>query len=138
MAVLLVVEPLALVVGAVRVGVGSHTLSFIVHPLSLVNVSICVNKFSLTICFVITPLSFITTAIGPELSANAVAHAIEPLASVGSSVAQSVGTLGHASILVGLLIGCRLWHTFAKHAAAFAVVTSICAFAYRKKVTGIS
>ena len=121
---LLIIKPLALIVGAICVRISAHSFSLIVHPLSLIDVTICVDKLTLSISLVISPLSFIPATIGPQLSANAIAHAIQPLACVCCSVAQSVGTLCDAPILISLLVWSSLRHTFTEHATPLVAIIS--------------
>ena len=128
---LLVIKPLAFVVGAVRVGVSAHAFGLVVDPLSFIDISVGVHKLSVSVGFVVSPLAFVATAIWPELGADAVTHAIKPLTSVSGSVTQGVGTFRNSSEFINLFIS-RWTHirsSLSKNTALTAIVAVI---AYRK------
>ena len=104
MSVLLVVEPLALVVGTISVRVGAHAFSLVIYPLPLIDITISMHQLSLPVSFIVAPLAFIATAIRPELGANAIARAVQPLACILSAIAKGIRALRDAAILIDLLI----------------------------------
>ena len=101
---LLVVEPLTLVIGTVRMRVCSHAFSLIVDPLSFVDIAIGMNKLSLSVGLIVAPLALVAATIWPQLGANAVTLAVQPLSSIGGSIAQREGSLIHAAIRIYRLI----------------------------------
>ena len=91
LAVLLVVDPVALVFGSVSVSVLAETMRFVVLPLPIVDVSVGMDQSSSTIGFVSLPVPLVNAAVGPNLIAFAVfvLGSYIPLALVTSSILQS-------------------------------------------------
>ena len=71
MTVLLIVDPVALVFGSVRVSVLSISMGLVVLPIAVVDISIGVDEPSSTVSFVIFPITFINTAVAPYLITSA-------------------------------------------------------------------
>ena len=105
-AILLVVLPLACILGAICVSVGAGTISLVVNPHALINIAVCMNELALAISFVLAPLALVAAAVWPNLLAPAVALLSEPLALVDSIGVKSCGLLGDSTADCVLLILC--------------------------------
>ena len=81
-AFLLVVDPVAVVLGAVEVDVLASTVGLVVHPLPLIDIAIRVNESTVPIGAVAVPVALVVGAIVPDLLTAATALAVEPLAFV--------------------------------------------------------
>ena len=126
MAMLLIIEPLAFVVGAISMRIRSHAFSFVIDPLTFIDVAISMHKFSLSIGLIIAPLTLVSATIRPELCAHPISHAIEPLTRVSRTISQCEGALGHTPKFISLLIGGHLRNSFAEYTTSL-TVTIICA-----------
>ena len=88
---LLVIDPVALVLGAVRVSVLAKAVRLIVDPMSVVNIAVGVNKSATTVSLVSLPVTLIDAAIRPNLISFAVLliRLYVPFAFISCAVRQS-------------------------------------------------
>merc|ERR1712166_407145 len=75
---LLVVLPLAVVIGSLGVDILPMTVGLIVAPHSVVDVSVCVVELALTASLVELPFAFVTSSVCPKDSSLAMAHSSFP------------------------------------------------------------
>ena len=101
---LFIVEPRALVKGAISVTVGAVTLSFVVNPFAFIDIAVRVHKLALAIGFVALPLAFVFAAVRPQLRALAIAHSRQPLARVHSAILKREWSFGNSPVLVSLFV----------------------------------
>ena len=72
-AVLLVFKPLTFVPASVNMGVNSAAVSLIILPLSLVHIAISMNQTTSSVSFIVFPIAFIARAIEPDLDSTTIA-----------------------------------------------------------------
>lgn len=87
-AVLLIVTPLAHILGSVGVSVSAATICLVVNPFSLIDVAVSVVQLTAAVRFAVLPLSLVATAIEPFLFSLAVANAIVPLSLIDSTAVE--------------------------------------------------
>eukprot|EP00420_Gonyaulax_spinifera_P031418 CAMPEP_0197876648 /NCGR_PEP_ID=MMETSP1439-20131203/5565_1 /TAXON_ID=66791 /ORGANISM="Gonyaulax spinifera, Strain CCMP409" /LENGTH=145 /DNA_ID=CAMNT_0043495943 /DNA_START=530 /DNA_END=964 /DNA_ORIENTATION=- len=106
MTMLLVLDPLAVVLGAVRVLVDAMAMRHVVQPLTLVDVTADVLETALAPRLVVCPLALVTGAVWPLLDAMAVPQVSEPLAGERGAIAEGVlhTLLGRSTCAFGLAL----------------------------------
>lgn len=92
MAVLLVLFPLASVLGSIEVAIRSLAVRLVVLPVSVVHVTIGVYQSALAVRLARNPVTLVHGAIRPDLNAPALANAgaSQPLSFVARSVLQNL------------------------------------------------
>ena len=88
---LLVVDPVAFILGSIGVSVLSEPMSLVIAPGTVVDVSVGVDEPAAAVSLVSFKVAFVNASVGPDLIAFAVSLVIGhiPLALVTSTVVQS-------------------------------------------------
>ena len=124
-AVLLVILPLADVLGAVGMSVGSMTVGLIVNPFAFINVTICVEELTEAIGFAVAPVTLVAGAIEPVLLTLAVTDTVQPFAFVDRTAIQVDGRAQLSDILGKGLFRLRCGAVIVSHERVLVVVVII-------------
>lgn len=82
---LLIIAPLADILGSIGMRVGSVAVGFVVDPVTFIDVAVCVVELAAAVRFAIGPLALVATSIEPFLLSLTVTVVIQPFAFVDSS-----------------------------------------------------
>jgi hypothetical protein len=93
-AVLLIVEPLARVGGAILMEVYTLAFRFVVDPLALIDISTGLDESAHSVGHVALPVALVEGAIFPDLPSDPVALAILPLTVVNHPILKLCGGFG--------------------------------------------
>ena len=73
---LLILEPVALIPGPIRVVVDSIPMGLIILPLTIVDIAVCMDQSASAVGLVSPPVPFIERAIHPDLHTTPILHAL--------------------------------------------------------------
>ena len=90
MAMLKIVIPFSLVLGAIHMGISSKAMRFVLTPLAIKNVSVSMPEDTPTVCFAIYPAALILSPIWPDLDPVSMSELATPLSFINSTILKSV------------------------------------------------